>query len=44
MASYTHGHSEPVLRSHRWRTVGNSAAYLLPYLTDGQRILDVVAR
>src|SRR5450755_482384 len=27
---YTHGHHESVLRSHRWRTADNSAAYLLP--------------
>ena len=26
---YTHGHVEPVMRSHRWRTAENSAAYLL---------------
>ena len=26
--TYTHGHHESVLRSHRWRTVENSAAYL----------------
>ena len=26
---YTHGHHESVLRSHRWRTVENSAGYLL---------------
>jgi len=38
---YTHGHDEPVLRSHRWRTVENSAAYLTPYLTGAQSILDV---
>jgi hypothetical protein len=25
---YTHGHHESVLRSHTWRTVENSAAYL----------------
>jgi SAM-dependent methyltransferase len=30
-----------VLRSHRWRTAENSAAYLLPHLADGQRLLDV---
>jgi SAM-dependent methyltransferase len=30
-----------VLRSHRWRTAENSAAYLLPYLRPGQRLLDV---
>ena len=39
--SYTHGHAEAVLRSHRWRTAANSAAYLLPHLHDGQRLLDV---
>jgi ubiquinone/menaquinone biosynthesis C-methylase UbiE len=38
---YTHGHHESVLRSHRWRTVENSAAYLLPHLLPGQRLLDV---
>jgi ubiquinone/menaquinone biosynthesis C-methylase UbiE len=38
---YTHGHQEPVLRSHRWRTAENSAAYLLPHLAPGQRLLDV---
>ncbi|HUR74991.1 MAG TPA: methyltransferase domain-containing protein [Sporichthya sp.] len=41
MGTYTHGHHESVLRSHRWRTAENSAAYLLPYLTPGQRLLDV---
>ena len=39
--TYTHGHHDSVLRSHRWRTAENSAAYLLPYLADGQRLLDV---
>ena len=39
--TYIHGHSDPVLRSHRWRTAQNSAAYLLPHLADGQRLLDV---
>jgi SAM-dependent methyltransferase len=38
---YIHGHSESVLRSHRWRTAENSAGYLLPHLSDGMRILDV---
>ncbi|MCL3860518.1 methyltransferase domain-containing protein [Actinotalea sp. K2] len=38
---YTHGHHESVLRSHRWRTAENSAAYLLPVLQAGQRLLDV---
>lgn len=40
-ATYTHGHAEPVLRAHRWRTADNSAAYLLPHLRPGQRLLDV---
>ena len=39
--TYIHGHSDSVLRSHRWRTAANSAAYLLPHLIDGQRLLDV---
>lgn len=39
--TYIHGHHESVLRSHRWRTVYNSAAYLLPSLTPGARVLDV---
>src|SRR5215472_16267440 len=38
---YTHGHHESVLRSHRWRTAENSAAYLLPHLHAGQDLLDV---
>ena len=38
---YTHGHHESVLRSHRWRTVDNSAAYLVPFLSPGTRVLDV---
>jgi len=37
----THGHHESVLRSHAWRTAGNSAAYLLGELHSGQRLLDV---
>lgn len=38
---YTHGHHQSVLRSHRWRTAENSAAYLLPQLVAGQTLLDV---
>jgi len=38
---YTHGHHESVLRSHTWRTVANSAAYLLPQLDTGDSLLDV---
>ena len=37
---YTHGHGESVLRSHRWRTVENSAGYLLPHIGESARILD----
>ncbi|PMD21494.1 S-adenosyl-L-methionine-dependent methyltransferase [Hyaloscypha hepaticicola] len=40
-ATYTHGHHASVLRSHSWRTALNSAAYLLPHLTPGMKILDV---
>lgn len=40
-AAYTHGHSEPVLRSHRWRTVANSAAHLAPHLRPDQHLLDI---
>ena len=39
--TYTHGHQEAVLRAHRWRTAENSAAYLLPLLRPGDRLLDV---
>ena len=38
---YGHGHHESVLRSHSWRTVENSAAYLAPHLVRGATVLDV---
>ena len=38
---YTHGHHESVLRSHTWRTIANSAAYLAPRLAPGLSLLDV---
>ena len=38
---YTHGHHESVVRSHTWRTVANSAAYLIPHLEAGLTLLDV---
>ncbi len=38
---YLHGHHDSVLRSHRWRTAENSAAYLLPRLSSRDRVLDV---
>lgn len=41
--AYTHGHHDSVLRAHRWRTVENSAAYLLPELRPGTSVLDVGA-
>ncbi len=40
-ATYTHGHHPSVLRSHRWRTAENSAAYLLGHLEPGMSVLDV---
>ncbi|KRV49000.1 ubiquinone biosynthesis methyltransferase UbiE [Wenjunlia vitaminophila] len=40
-ARYLHGHHESVLRSHRWRTATNSAAYLLGELRPHMRVLDV---
>jgi SAM-dependent methyltransferase len=39
--TYTHGHAEPVLQSHRWRTAENSAPHLLPSLRPGLDLLDV---
>jgi SAM-dependent methyltransferase len=39
--TYTHGHQDAVLRSHRWRTAENSAAYLLPHLRPGMSLLDI---
>lgn len=41
MSTYSQGHAESVLRSHRWRTAENSAAYLLPSLRSGMTVLDV---
>jgi SAM-dependent methyltransferase len=39
--TYSHGHDDSVLRSHRWRTAENSAGYLLPHLRPDTRLLDV---
>jgi ubiquinone/menaquinone biosynthesis C-methylase UbiE len=39
--TYTHGHHESVLRSHRSRTAENSASYLLPRLAPDHTVLDV---
>lgn len=38
---YLHGHHASVLQSHEWRTVENSAAYLVEHLTAGKQVLDV---
>ncbi|WP_166983764.1 methyltransferase domain-containing protein [Paramicrobacterium fandaimingii] len=38
---YVHGHHESVVRSHARRTVEDSAAYLIPHLSRGMRVLDV---
>ncbi|QTX04672.1 methyltransferase domain-containing protein [Agromyces archimandritae] len=38
---YTHGYHESVIRTHAWRTVDNSAAYLEGFLQRGSRVLDV---
>lgn len=40
-AIYTHGYHESSLRAHEWRTVANSAAYIIPYLKPDLKILDV---
>ena len=39
--TYSHGHDESVLRSHRWRTAANSCGYLLGSLRPGLDLLDV---
>lgn len=39
--TYTHGHHASVLRSHSWRTIANSAAYLESELKGGRTLLDV---
>jgi SAM-dependent methyltransferase len=41
VTTYTHGHQESVLRSHRWRTAENSCGYLLPHLRPTMSLLDV---
>ena len=39
--TYTSGHHESVLRSHKWRTAANSAGYLLSSLRPDMKILDI---
>ncbi len=41
VSTYLHGHQESVLRAHRVRTAENSAAYLVPHLVPGLRVLDL---
>ena len=38
---YAHGHQPAVLKSHSWRTVANSAQYVVPYISPESRILDI---
>ncbi|GMQ98562.1 MAG: methyltransferase domain-containing protein [Acidimicrobiia bacterium] len=38
---YTHGHHASVVAHHATRTVENSAAFLIPHLVAGARLLDV---
>lgn len=38
---YTTNHAESVLSTHRWRTIANSAQFILPYLNPGMKVLDV---
>lgn len=38
---YTTDHSTSVLETHSWRTLSNSALYLLPYIQPDLQILDV---
>lgn len=40
-SSYAHGHQPAVLKSHTWRTVSNSAQYVVPYISEDSRILDI---
>ncbi|MEX2228937.1 MAG: methyltransferase domain-containing protein [Dehalococcoidia bacterium] len=39
--TYTHGHHPSVVRRHQQRTAEKDAAYLLPRLSPGMRLLDV---
>ena len=39
--TYTHGHAPATVRHHARRTVEDSAAFLLPHLRPGMRVIDV---
>ena len=41
MDTYTHGHHDSVVGHHAARTVANSAAFLVPHLEAGARLLDI---
>ncbi|GES59899.1 ubiE/COQ5 methyltransferase [Aspergillus terreus] len=41
MGTYTTDHSSSVIQTHSWRTLSNSAAYLLPHIKPGMKILDI---
>jgi ubiquinone/menaquinone biosynthesis C-methylase UbiE len=41
LEKYTHGHHESVVSQHRKRTAAEAAAFLLPHLRPGMRLLDV---
>lgn len=38
---YSTDHAESVLSTHRWRTIANSAQFILPQLKPGIKVLDV---
>ncbi|MEO5974858.1 MAG: methyltransferase domain-containing protein [Ilumatobacteraceae bacterium] len=40
-SEYAHGHQAAVLKSHTWRTILNSAQYVVPYIVADSKILDV---
>lgn len=39
--SYTTDHSSSVLQTHKWRTLANSAPYIIPYIHPHMHILDI---
>lgn len=41
LKTYTHGHHEAVVSQHRKRIAAEAAAFLLPHLRPGMRLLDV---
>ena len=41
LTGYVHGYDASVVRSYTWRTIHNSASYLIPYIKPTFSILDV---